>query len=310
MVFKKMLRALGVGGPSVDTVLSDPRVRPGEWLTGEVRLAGGDADADIERIALSLVARVDTGQGESAVEFHQEVVCGPFRLSAKENRAVAFRFAMPWEAPITEVFGQHLHGASLGLRTELTVAQAVDKGDLDPVYVEPLPAQEAVLDAFGRLGLHIAAAELEAGRLHGVRQQLPFFQQIEFYPPPGYAGMIEDIELTFVADPDGIQVVLGADKRSGLFPPGHDDLGRIGVSHAEAMRTDWASAVTEWLDHLAQRRGAGAAGFGGYADHGGYGDHRGGPGIGGIIAGAAVGAVGGMIIGDMIEDAFEDDFED
>ena len=41
MVFKKMLGAFGVGGPSVDTVLTDPNTRPGAVLHGEVRLQGG-----------------------------------------------------------------------------------------------------------------------------------------------------------------------------------------------------------------------------------------------------------------------------
>ncbi|MDI5979868.1 sporulation protein [Amycolatopsis magusensis] len=41
MVFKKMLQKMGVGGPSVDTVLHEPRGRPGASLAGEVRLAGG-----------------------------------------------------------------------------------------------------------------------------------------------------------------------------------------------------------------------------------------------------------------------------
>ncbi|TVT48064.1 sporulation protein [Amycolatopsis rhizosphaerae] len=320
MVFKKMLQAVGIGGPSVDTVLSTPECRPGEVLTGEVRLAGGDAEAEIEHLALSLVAR---GQGAGApVEFHRAVVAGRFRLAAKENRVIPFELGIPWEAPVTDLFGQPLHGLSLGLRTELAVAKAVDKGDADAVRLLPTPGQEAVLDAFGRLGFHFKSAELEAGRLPGVRQTLPFFQEIEFYPPPSYAGRVGEVGLAFATSPDGLVVILEADRRSGRFLPGGEALGRIGVSHQEALETDWVAAISEWLDRLAHHapahgpagqptRFGSAPGYGPEHGHGyghGYGHEYGerrGPGIGGVVAGAAAGAIGGMILGEMIEDAFD-----
>ncbi|WAL68196.1 sporulation protein [Amycolatopsis cynarae] len=315
MVFKRMLQAVGIGGPSVDTVLSTPQCRPGEVLTGEVRLAGGETEAEIEHLALSLVAHVARGQGAGApVEFHRAVVAGRFRLAAKENRVIPFELGIPWEAPVTDLFGQPLHGLSLGLRTELAVAKAVDKGDADPVRLLPTPGQEAVLDAFGRLGFHFKSAELEAGRLPGVRQTLPFFQEIEFYPPPAYAGRVGEVGLAFATSPDGLVVILEADRRSGLFRPGGEALGRIGVSHQEALETDWAAAIGEWLDQLAHHAPAhGPAGhperFGGAPGYGpgygpGHGERRG-PGIGGVVAGAAAGAIGGMILGEMIEDAFD-----
>ncbi|MEE3920269.1 sporulation protein [Micromonospora sp. BRA006-A] len=49
MVFKKMLSAFGVGGPSVDTVLTNPNTRPGLTLDGHVNLVGGDSPARIEQ---------------------------------------------------------------------------------------------------------------------------------------------------------------------------------------------------------------------------------------------------------------------
>ena len=127
---------------------------------------------------------------------------------------------MPWETPITEVYGQHLHGMTMGLRTELEVARAVDKGDLDAVAVHPLPAQERILDALVRLGFRFQQADVERGRIHGVQQTLPFYQEIEFYPAPQYAGAINQLELTFVATPQQLQVVLEIDKRGGLLHRG------------------------------------------------------------------------------------------
>jgi sporulation-control protein len=298
MVFKKMLQKIGVGGPSVDTVLNDPRVHPGGQLSGEVRLTGGDGDSEIEHIALSLVVR---SARNGSAEFHRAVVSGATRLTAKEQRVIAFTVPTPWETPLTEVSGQPLPGIVLGLRTEVSIAKAVDKGDLDPVVVAPLPSQDAVLDAFGQLGFHFKSTELEAGQHYGIRQELPFYQEIDFYPPSAYAGRIAEVELSFVADPEGVQVVLVADKRGGF---GGSPAGRFGLGHDEAAGTDWARLIGEWLDEVANSRRS-QHGYGhhdGY-DHDEYG-HRGqrrGMGMGGVVAGAAVGVVGGMMLGEMLD---------
>lgn len=81
MIFKRMLGALGVGAPSVDTVLAAHRVQPGAPLTGEVRVKAGEYDADIEYVALGLIARVESERTESerigTMEFLRSEVAGP-----------------------------------------------------------------------------------------------------------------------------------------------------------------------------------------------------------------------------------------
>lgn len=326
MVFKKLLGVLGVGGPSVDTVLRHPHVRPGENLAGEVRITGGNQDVTIEHVALGFVTSIETEHGghdgHAGVEFHRAVVAGHFPLREGEHKTIPFELPVPWETPITSVYGQHLHGMTLGVRTELAIAKVADKGDLDPVTVEPLPAQERVLETFSQLGFHFKSADLEHGHLHGVRQELPFFQEIEFYPPPAFAGRINEVELTFVASPHGLDVVLEADKRGGFFSPSQDAFGRFHATHEEALATDWAQQINTWLEQAAERRGTmGGYGHDGYGHHGhehyGHGHyddhHRRGSGMGGMVAGAALGAgagfLGGMVAGEMIEEIFEGDEE-
>ena len=325
MVFKKMMRAFGVGGPTVDTVLANPNTRPGLALEGEVRIAGGDHDVTVEQIVLGLVTRVESEHGDGFVEFHRLPVAGSFQLRAGEQRQLPFTFPVPWETPITDVYGQRLRGMTMGVRTELAVAKAVDKGDLDEVAVHPLPAQERILDAFARLGFRFKSADLEHGGIYGVRQQLPFYHEIEFYPPPQYAGSMNEVEVTFVADPSGVEVILEFDKRGGFLSAGHDAYGRFRVSHSEAETTDWTAVVESWVREAAGRyqglRSAG--GFGGHGamgGHGGFGGGHGGgyghhghyrrghgSGMGAVAAGAAGGLLGGMVLGEAMEEAFEDD---
>ncbi|SDU66113.1 sporulation protein [Amycolatopsis keratiniphila] len=309
MVFKKMLQKIGVGGVSVDTVLNDPRCRPGAPLTGEVRLVGGEADAEIEHIALSLATQVHNGRGgRSQTEFHRVVVAGATRLTAKEQRTIPFTIPLPWETPVTEVSGQPLPGMELGLRTEVSIAKAVDKGDLDPVIVEPLPSQDAVLEGFGQLGFTFKSAIVQQGQAYGVRQELPFFQQLDFYPSGEFAGRVQVVTLTLVTTPAEVTVLLDADQHAGAFGAGGQ--GRFQAGHEETADQDWAARIHEWLAQIVDARqaqmmqaGYGQPGYGqpGYGEPG-YGHReRRGPGMGGVVAGVAGGVVGGMLLGEMLD---------
>ncbi|MFI9629023.1 sporulation protein [Streptomyces sp. NPDC052042] len=337
MVFKRLLGSLGVGGPTVDTVLDAGTAVPGGTLSGQVHLKGGSADFDIEHITLELVARVEAeleaGEREGVVAFERFAVGGGFRLHEGEQRAVPFTFALPWETPVTELYGQAL-GVVLGVRTELAVAGAKDKGDLDQLVVGPLPAQEAVLEAFGQLGFGFKSADLEYGRIGGTHQQLPFYQEIELTPAPQYADRVNEIEVTFLAAPGGMDVVLEADKRSGFLSAGHDTLTRFTVAHDTVHQQDWRALVDGWLRQLVEHRSAyapdpayGAYGPGdpyaaghAHSHDGGHhhdGGQRSGPGVGTAIAagaaGLAVGVVGGMVAAEVIDevgDFFEGDEED
>jgi len=259
VVFKKMLRALGMGGPSVETVLVSPDCRPGGFLEGRVQVVGGDHAVDVEYVAIGLITRVEVESGDGEYnadqEFHRQRLTGSFRLDRGARHEVGFRFEVPWETPITEVYGQRLYGMTMGLSTELEVSRAVDKSDLDPVAVHPLPAQERLLDALLHLGFRFSRADVGRGRVYGVEQHLPFYQEIEFHPPAAYASAIGQLELTFLPTPDKLQVVLEIDKRGGLFTEGHEAFGRFEVDYATVDEVDWAAELDRWLGQSAQRRG-------------------------------------------------------
>ena len=218
----------------------------------------------------------------------------------------------PWETPITDVYGRHLHGMTMGVRTELAIAHAVDKGDLDPLQVHPLPAQEAVLDAMGRLGFRFRSADLERGHIRGSRQTLPFYQEIEFDAAPQYAHACSQVELTFVTDPHVVGVVLEVDKRGGLFSGGHDVHHSFQVPHAGGDGTDWAQVIDAWFQRDVLPYG-GAPHRSGYEHHGQHGHHghRGhhGSGMGGMVAGIGAGLVGGYVAGEIMDEAFEGEDE-
>ncbi|WP_127468931.1 sporulation protein [Streptomyces sp. B27] len=323
MVFKKLLGALGVGGPSVDTVLQPDPALPGGALSGEVRLKGGASDVTVEGITLLLVARAEMEgrdeEHEGTVVLERFTVGGGFRLAEGAEHSVPFTVTLPWETPVTHLHGQHL-GPVLGIRTELEVAGARDKGDLDALTVAPLPAQEAILEAFGQLGYGFKSADLEVGHIRGTGQQLPCYQEIEIVPPAEHAHAVNEIEVTFLASPGGLEVVIEADKRAGLFSGSHDTVHRFTTSHHSVPQADRNAEVDGWLRQVIGAHAAHAAPYP-YAQGGGHhdahhhdGHHRSGPSTGavvaGVAAGAAVGIVGGMVAAEVIDeigDAFEGD---
>ncbi|MFF5933624.1 sporulation protein [Streptomyces sp. NPDC012508] len=326
MVFKRLLGSLGVGGPAVDTVLDPGAVTPGGSLTGQVHLKGGNADFTIEHITLELVARVEAehedGESEGVVVFDRFAVGGNLRLAEGEQRSVPFSVNLPWETPITELYGQGL-GIALGVRTELGVAGAKDKGDLDLLAVRPLPTQEAILEALGQLGFGFKSADLELGHIRGTGQQLPFHQEIEITPAPQYAHQVNEIEVTFLAGPAGMEVVLEADKRGGFLSEGHDAVNRHTVSHHGVEQVNWNAEVESWMRQLIEHR-ASYGSHSSYGSHDAYGHshgdghgHRSGPGMGTAVAagaaGLAVGVVGGMVAAEAVDeigDFFEGDEEE
>ncbi|MEW1633101.1 sporulation protein [Streptomyces sp. NPDC093801] len=329
MVFRRLLGSIGAGGPVVDTVLDPVGAVPGGSLSGEVRLTGGRADFEIEHITLELVARVEdeTGRGErdGAVVFERFTVGGGFRLHEGERRSVPFAVTLPWETPVTELHGRPL-GVVLGVRTELGVAGAKDKGDLDALAVRPLPVQEAVLEALGQLGFGFKPGDLEYGRIGGPGRQLSFYQEIELSPAPQYAHRVREIEVTFLAHPAGTDVVLEADGRGGLFSGSRDALARHTVRHDQVAHTDWNAEVDAWIRAVVESHTARSASCGSYAhgghdphkgDHGHGGHHRPGPGTGTAVAagaaGLAVGVVGGMVAAEAVDEIgefFEGDEDD
>ncbi|GAB3452579.1 sporulation protein [Streptomonospora sediminis] len=260
MGIKRILAAFGIGGPSIDTVVPDPHSRPGRQLEGYVDLVGGETEADIDEIAISLAARVEVEAGDSEAvttrEFSRVAITGPFRLSPGEHKRIPFSYPVSWQSPLTDAGGWPLPNAVLGLSTDVVIGGAPDKGDLDPVRIHPLPAQDKVLEAVSRLGFQLLKTDVEQGYLRGTRQEFPMYQELEYRAAPQFAGRINEMELSFVADPEGAEVVIEVDKRGGLFTESQDRFARFRVGHNEAAQGgDWAPVLAETVESMLQRRG-------------------------------------------------------
>lgn len=238
----------GWAGLSVRTHLTNPSTRPGLRLPGHVTVTAHTHDLTVAHVVLGLIARVESDTGDTAlVEFHRTAVAGPFHLAAGRARVLPFALPVPWETPLTVVAATAPLNLRAGLRTEVSLGTGHDHGDLRPLFVHPLPAQERVIDTLTGLGFQLRHAGLQTGRLPGTRQVFPFHQKIGFWVAPLYAGPITEIELTFLTDPHATEVVVWADRRPALSGAAHPSISRFRVRHDTVPDLDWPRVVDGWL---------------------------------------------------------------
>ncbi|MDT3442096.1 MULTISPECIES: sporulation protein [unclassified Pseudofrankia] len=257
MGMKRFMSRLGVGAAEVETVLDHDQTRPGAVVTGTTTVTGGKVDQRIEKILVALEATVEIERDDSTyyeqVAFGTQQIGGNLVIAPGQQIGGRFELPVPWQTPITDVGGWHLKGMKIGVRTTLSIPGALDPGDLDPVSVHPLPVQEAVLAALGDLGFHFHSADVEKGHVGG--SSLPFYQEIELKPSGEYGRRIKELEVTFLVDDHGMDVVLEADRRGGLLRSGGDALSRFRVGHGDLDRGRLAHQIHEQLQQLGARRG-------------------------------------------------------
>ena len=84
---------------------------------------------------------------------------------------------------------------------------------------------------------------LRYGRLPWAGQLLPFHQLLGYWVAPLYTGPITELEVTFVADPEELEVVFWLDRRLALSGLTHASVSRFRVRHAGAGRQQWPALV-------------------------------------------------------------------
>lgn len=254
VMFKKLLAAVGVGGAEVETVLHTPGVQPGGTVHGVIRLRGGDVPQQIPGLSVEFVTRVEHEGDDSEIDlmrgFGRVEVYRNLSLPPGQIVETPFALQAPLEMPITHFRDHPLRGAVVAVRTRLEISGAVDATDTDPIGVGALRSQHVLLEAVERLGFRLHSADVEAGRLRNTRQGLPFYQEIEFLGSPRYPRLSQ-LEVTFFAGPDGMDMVLEADKKAGLITNGRDLSNVVRIDYRALDQIDWAAELHRRLEPMA-----------------------------------------------------------
>lgn len=224
--FDKMLSTVGIGAAKVDTVLNSSLTKPGGLISGVVHVKGGNVDQDISDIDVSLMVDVKVESDDLTYYepnlIYKHRVTGSFKIHKGENRQFPFEFNVPLEVPITVLGPYKLSNIKLYVKTDLDIENALDKADKDYLEIEPLPTMVNFLNAIVNLGFAFHKADVEKGRLPGSNYH--FFEEIEFYGSRSRFPKIKELEVTFLANPNEVNVILEMDKK-GLF--GSSDKYRV-----------------------------------------------------------------------------------
>ena len=246
----RKLTAAFAAGVTVDTVLEDSHATGGDILQGEVRLTGGRQTHRVQRVVLDLEAIVENSGLSGPQGFFSYEVGSAFELPAQSPVTLPFRLSLPWETPISGIAGEPVPGIRIGVATELALEHALDKGDLDPLTVEPLPAQTATLKAVDGLGFAFHRATILPGGLP--QSVLPFRQKFEYWPTGEFAQSFRLLRVSFYCDEAGAEVYLEVNKYEGDTSTGGTAGSHIHIGHDSG---DAVEVLRAELRRLATRPG-------------------------------------------------------
>lgn len=222
-MFKQILTSIGIGSAKVDTHLAEEYYAPGDWLTGEVHIAGGMVAQEIDHVYLQIMAtyqrKIDKDNTiEETCTLAKHRLNEPFQIAPDELRVLPFRFQLAWRTPLT------VERRNAYLYTGLDIPLAIDPGDRDYLKVVPTPLMEHIFDAMSRLGFKLRESDCEYQPHLG--NPFPFVQEFEFQPTGSYRKKLEELEVVFFPDAEGVTIKLELDRRArGLWGHLEEALG-------------------------------------------------------------------------------------
>lgn len=149
------MSSIGIGGVKVDTRLGAESFSPGEMVSGEIYISGGDDEQEFNRIYIAVVTSYKHDESTHEYTLVSNDVSGSLRVGAKENRTIPFTFDLPYDIPLT------LGHTYLYATTGLDISGALDPSDSDEIRVNPNALQQAVLEAAQSLGFILYQVENE-----------------------------------------------------------------------------------------------------------------------------------------------------
>lgn len=252
--FKKILASVGVGSAKVDARLHNDSLLPGETISGEVFITGGDVEQEIDDIYMYVITHYEREYDDKKVKeeciLAKQRLAERFVLQPKEQKVLAFSFQLPYETPLT------MGRQPVYLRTGLDIKNAIDPGDSDFIQVLPHPLMEKVLDAVKDVGFQLFKVDCEYNRHLG--RNYPFVQEFEFRPTGKYRSRLEELEVVFFLKESELEVLLELDKRARGFFGALEEAFNMDERYARFRLTNNdlnrpKADIVEMIDDLIQR---------------------------------------------------------
>jgi sporulation-control protein len=219
-IFKKLLASFGIGSARVDARLTQDSLVPGDRVTGEIHVMGGEVAQDIDEIYMYVITHYERNDSHKKVKEECTLVkhrlTEPISLMPDESLVLPFSFSLPYQTPLT------MGRQPVYLRTGLDIKLAIDPGDSDFIDVRPHPHMEKVLDAIQSIGFQLYKVDCEYNPYLG--GSYPFVQAFEFRPIGPLRGRVEELDVFFFLRDEGLDIYLELDRRArGYLSAPEDD---------------------------------------------------------------------------------------
>lgn len=218
-MFKKFLASIGIGKATVDTILLDDRLTPGQDFRIEVVIKGGDVEQHINGIELAVMAsaKAEVEIEDDEVEVDKSLILQHWVqeldmvIQPGETLSEQFTLTLHPELPTTSIGGRNTR---VWLQTGLDIKSGVDGSDKDVLVIEPTATQKAVLLAIENQGFSLFKADIEVGQVsgHNFHSSLPCYQEYEFKPDSTSFFGVKELEVTFVDTGEETGVLLELDR--------------------------------------------------------------------------------------------------
>ncbi|UKS30508.1 sporulation protein [Paenibacillus sp. HWE-109] len=223
--FKKMLARVGIGNIDLDTQFHTEEFIPGEIVEGVIIAKGGSVEQKVDRIYFQIMTEyvkpVETDSnrdGRVEVRMQKEnvvvanILLGESLIFAPgQTIEIPFDFVLPHETPIS------IGVSPIWVRTGMDIDNAIDPSDRDDIEVLAHPHVAVIFEALEELGFHLHKAENEY--YPQANYHLPFIQNFEFIPYQNgeYRSSVDEVELIFYPDEDGVEIILEFDRKTRGF---------------------------------------------------------------------------------------------
>ncbi|OBT15645.1 sporulation control protein Spo0M [Vibrio sp. UCD-FRSSP16_10] len=220
--FKKTLASLGIGSATVDAVLQQETLIPGDKVSVVIHVYGGATEQIIDHIDLKLcclyMAEKEQRQPHSEGALRRKVPQNyvldkwdlpySFTIHPAQERTFEIELDVPLNTPLT------IGDSKVWLETALDIDLAIDPTDKDMLTVRPDPVMDKIFTELEELGLRIRQVECEAAKGFA----MPFVQEFEFVPTTGvFHGTWREVEIIAYRDDKQLQLWFEIDRqRKGL----------------------------------------------------------------------------------------------
>lgn len=221
-LFKKILSSVGIGSATVDLIVENPQISPGQLLQGVVQVIGGESEQHINKIELKLCCNYfveetftqtdDDGESTQHTRIVEHTatlaslkLTDSFDVGARQTLSFDVAFAIPTNTPLS------LGRCEVWVDTDLDIDFAIDKADRDFLTIAATPRQQAVLTAMADLGFNLVEVECEHSKLLGCN----FVQEFEFVPQRGYfLERVSEVEMLMLPGTHQLKLLIEIDRKS------------------------------------------------------------------------------------------------